>query len=92
MSKDNKFNPKVADKARELIGKFIKERRTELKITQQQLAEMANVRKATVIDVEAGCSYNFNTLLAILGMLRGEFQIIWKDPESTPHFGKPSKN
>lgn len=92
MSKDNKFNPKVADKARELIGMFIKQRRTELKITQQQLADMANVRKATIIDVEAGRSYNFNTLLAIIGMLRGEFQIIWKDPESIPHFEKPSKN
>lgn len=91
MSEGKKFNPKVADTARKLIADYIKERRKEVGYTQEQLAEMAGIRKATLVDVEAGKPYNFNTLLAILGCLRGELQIIWKDIDSLPHYGKPSK-
>jgi DNA-binding XRE family transcriptional regulator len=86
------FNPFVADTERKLIADFIKQRRKEVGYSQEQLAEMAQIRKATLVDVEAGKPYNFNTLLAILGCLRGELQIIWKDIESLPHYGKPSKN
>ena len=86
------FNPKVADTARKIIADFIKERRKEVGYTQEQLSEMAGIRKATLVDVEAGRPYNFNTLLAILGCLRGELQIIWKDIESLPRYGTPSKN
>lgn len=85
MSEGKKFNPKVADTARKLIANYIKERRKEISYTQEQLSEMAGIRKATLVDVEAGRAYNFNTLLAILGCLRGEIQIIWKDIESMPH-------
>lgn len=92
MSKGKNFNPLVAETARKIIADFIKERRKEVGYTQVQLAEMAGIRKATIVDVEAGKPYNFNTLLAILGCLRGELQIIWKDIENMPHFGKLSKN
>lgn len=92
MSKGKNFNPLVADTARKLIADFIKERRKEVGYSQEQLAEMAQIRKATLVGVEAGRAYNFNTLLAILGCLRGEIQIIWKDIDSLPHYGKPSKN
>jgi transcriptional regulator with XRE-family HTH domain len=92
MAEDKKFNPKVADKARQLIGQFIKERRDELGWSQQKLADMADIRKATLIDVEAGRTYNMNTLLAILGCLRGKLNIEWQDIDSMPHFGKPSQN
>lgn len=86
------FNPKAADTARKIIADFMKERRKEVGYTQVQLAEMAGIRKATLVEVEAGRAYNFNTLLAILGCLRGEIQIIWKDIDSLPHYGNPSKN
>lgn len=92
MSEDRKFNSSIADTARKLIGDYIRERRKEVGYSQEQLASMAQIRKATLIDVEAGRSYNFNTLLAIIGCLRGELQIMWKDIDSLPHFGKPSKN
>lgn len=92
MSEDKKFNPLVAETARKLIADFIKQRRKELGWSQDKLSEMADIRKATLIDVEAGKPYNVNTLLAILGCLRGELQIIWKDIESLPHYGNPAKN
>lgn len=92
MSEGKKFNPLVADAARKIIADFIKQRRKELGWSQGKLSEMADIRKATLVDVEAGRPYNFNTLLAILGCLRGELQIIWKDIESIPHYGLPSKN
>lgn len=92
MAKGRKFNPKIADIARNLIGDLIKDRRKELNMTQEDLAQMANIRRATLIDVEAGKPYEFNTLIAILGCLRGEVQIIWHDIESVPGYSKPSKN
>jgi DNA-binding XRE family transcriptional regulator len=72
MSEDKKFNPLVAGTARKLIADYIKQRRKKVGYSQEQLAEMAQIRKATLVDVEAGKPYNFNTLLAILGCLRGK--------------------
>ena len=92
MAKGKKFNPKIADIARNLIGGYIKDRRKELKMTQEELAVMANIRRATLIDVEAGKPYEFNTLIAILGCLRGEIQIVWHDIESAPGYPAASKN
>lgn len=92
MGEGKKFNPKVADKARQLIGDFIKERREYVGYTQEELSKMAGIRKATLIDVEKGRPCSLNTLLAILGCLRGKLNIEWQDIDSIPHFGTPSKN
>ena len=89
---DQRFNPKVADKARQLIGEYIKERRKERGWSLQHLADQAGVRKQTLFDMEGGRNYEINTLIAVVGCLRGELQIIWKDPESVPGFQAPSKN
>lgn len=91
-NKDKRFNPKVADIARQLIAEHIKQRRAEIGYSQQALSEMAGIRKATLVDLEAGRNYEINTLIAVLGCLRGELQIGWKDIDSMPHFGKPSQN
>ncbi len=86
-------NPDLRDIARGLIGNFIRERRTQLGWSQEKLSDLANIRRVTVTDVEAGRNYNMNTLLAILGAMRGHVvQIEWKDIESIPHFGTPEKN
>lgn len=86
MSNDKKFNPIVADIAREKIAEFVKERRKERAMSQQQLADMAGIRKATLIDLEAGRNVTLNTLIAVVACLRGEIKIIWKDPQSIPGF------
>lgn len=89
----NKFNPKIADIARQKIGKFVKQRRNKLKITQPELAEAVDVRVATISDFEKGkANLGINTLIGILGVLRIEIQFIEKDPESMPGFDSPSKN
>lgn len=92
MSNDKKFNPIVADIAREKIGEFVKERRKERAMSQQQLADMASIRKATLIDLEAGRNVTLNTIIAVVACLRGEIQVIWKDPLSVPGFNSPSMN
>ena len=86
-----KFNPKVADIAREKIGQFVRSRRTELGWSQQKVSDIADVRQATVNDVEMGRNYTINTLLAILGSMRCELQIIGHDIDSVPGFQIPSK-
>lgn len=88
----NKFNPKIADVMRKLIGNFVRERRNEQGLTLEQLAKQAGIRKQTLIDLELGRNYEINTLAAIIGCLRGELQIVWKDPETMPGFDKPVGN
>lgn len=87
-----KFNPKVADIAREKIGQFVRSRRTELGWSQQKVSDIADLRQATVNDVEQGRNYNINTLIAILGTMRCELQIVAHDIESPPGFDAPGKN
>lgn len=86
--KDKRFR----DKARQLIGDFIKERRKEVGYSQEELANMAGIRRATLTELEAGGPFTINTLLAILGILRGQFFIEWADIESIPGFAKPKPN
>ena len=87
-----KFNPKVADIAREKIGQFVRSRRTELGWSQQKVSDIADLRQATVNDVEQGRSYNVNTLIAILGAMRCELQLVPHDINSIPGIKTPSKN
>jgi hypothetical protein len=42
--------------------------------------------------MELGRNYEINTLIAVIGCLRGELQIIWKNIESMPGFDKPNQN
>ena len=71
----------------------MRNRRNELKITQPQLAEAVDVRVATISDFEKGkANIGINTLIAILGVLRIEIQLIEKDPETMPGFDPPNKN
>ena len=93
MHKGIKFNYKVADKARQLIGDFVSMRRKELGWTQQDLADMIQRPRQRVAEVEGGRFQHIDTLIACIGCLRGELQIIWKDPDNdVPGFGEVGKN
>lgn len=93
MNKDRKFNYKVADKARELIGEWVAMRRKELQLTQEDLAAIIQRPRQRVQEVETGKFQHIDTLIACIGALRGELQIVWKDPDNdVPGFGSVEKN
>lgn len=55
---------------REEIGKAIKSRRQNLKVTQQELADLADVNINTVVAIERGAGNpKIETLLAICDVL-----------------------
>lgn len=55
---------------REEIGKVIKSRRQNLKVTQQELADLADVNINTVVAIERGTGNpKIETLLAICDVL-----------------------
>jgi transcriptional regulator with XRE-family HTH domain len=71
MDKNRKFNPQVADKARELIGEFFKERRIELGMSQQDLADCAGIRQHHLSRFENGLqNITIDKLIALGGCLR----------------------
>lgn len=93
MSKDKRFNYKVAEITREKIGEWVAFRRKELGWTQQQLAEMIQRPRERIAEVENGRFQHIDTLIACIGCLRGEMQIIWKDPDNdVPGFGTVDHN
>ena len=86
------MNSEIANTARKLIGAFIKERRKELGWSQAFLANKSEIRQATVNDVENGRNYEINTLLAILGAMRGFVSIEWREMDSIPGMPDMGKN
>lgn len=93
MNKDRKFNYKVADIAREKIGEWVAMRRKELGLTQADLAAMIGRPQQRVAEVEKGNFRRIDTLIACIGVLRGEMQIIWKDADNDVHgFGPVDQN
>lgn len=93
MNKDRKFNYKVSEVAREKIGEWVAMRRKELGLTQEDLAQMIDRPRQRVQEVEKGNFQHIDTLIACIGCMRGELQIIWKDPDNdVPGFGPVSGN
>lgn len=87
MKKDRKFNPEIADIAREKIGKFFRSRRESLGMTQQQLAQCAGIQQWRVSAFEDGkANITINTLLAIAGCLRVGVTFEEKDSDSPAGF------
>lgn len=55
---------------KEQIGKFIREKRTELNLSQSQLAEMANLSYRRVLDIEKDHrNYSIEVVIDLLGSL-----------------------
>lgn len=98
--KNNNFmNEKVLLEARTMIAGFITNRRKELKITQEELAEKTGLGIATIKRFEAGKFWiNIKTLLIICNSLQMFFFLEEKDSEKElakmmkERWGKISKN
>lgn len=91
--KDRKFNPKISDKFRELTGKFFKERRQELGMTQGDLCRCAGMTQPQLSRFEDGeQNITINNLAALAGCLRMEIQYVTKDPNSVAGFDSPNQN
>lgn len=93
MSKDKKFNPQVADVARELTGKYFRERREELGMTQKELAECAGIRQHHLSYFESGHqNVTINTLFALAGCLRLKMFFEEADPNTPAGFEPQGEN
>ncbi len=57
------------------LGNSIRERRRELGLTQEQLAEKVGVRQRTISDVESAGAARIDTLLRMLGALELELLV-----------------
>jgi transcriptional regulator with XRE-family HTH domain len=92
-NKDRKFNPKVADKARELLGQFFRERRIELGMTQSDLANCAGIRQHHLSQFENGTqNVTINVLLALAGCLRLKMYFETADPNTVAGFEPLEEN
>ncbi len=64
--KVNKMNENTLNEARKMIAEFIKSRRVQLMLTQQQLADKAGWHQQTIQRIEAGKFFlNLKQLLII---------------------------
>lgn len=68
------------DKQRKIIGKQIRKRRLEFKLSQETLASQVGIRKATLSEIENGNNCTVNTLLGIIKQLDGNVVICWNEP------------
>lgn len=48
------MNEKVLEEARKLIAGFLLQRREELQLTQQELADLCGFHRNTIVNIEAG--------------------------------------
>lgn len=93
------MNEQVLLEARRLIAGFIRNRRIELKMSQEELAEKTQLGIATIRRFEAGKFWiNLQTLLIICNVLSLSFFLEEKDSEKElaammrKRWGTPSKN
>lgn len=93
------MNELVLLEARKMIAGFIRNRRIELKMSQEELAEKTNLGIATIKRFEAGKFWiNLQTLLIICNSLEMYFFLEEKDSEKElakmmrDRWGTPSKN
>lgn len=79
---------------KEQIGNFVKEQREAQGLTQQALADKAQVRRQTVLDIEnASLGYAIDKLLAVLNALGVGLSFITATKETTTAFiFRPTKN
>lgn len=93
------MNEQVLLEARRMIAGFIRNRRIELKMSQEELAEKTQLGIATIRRFEAGKFWiNLQTLLIICNALNMYFFLEEKDSEKElatmmrNRWGTPSKN
>ncbi len=75
-----------------MIGDKLKQRRTELKLTQQQLAEMVGAKKNTISNYECGISSpNEDTIITLMDALQCDANYLfdYKEPTQNNAFDPP---
>ena len=93
MDKDRKFNPEIADIAREQIGQFFKDRREELKMTQGDLSTCSGVLQYQISNFEKGKqNLTINSLLTLSGCLRLKIFFETADPTTVAGFKELNEN
>lgn len=66
---------------RDQLGKFIREKRTELKLSQSQLAEKANISYRRVLDIEKNNrNASFDVVNELLGSMGYDLTITPREP------------
>ena len=71
----------------EAYGKAIKQLRKFRQMTQQQLADAAELRMPTISDIEAGkANFNINTLIRISAALKCEIEITFTPLKMKAYF------
>lgn len=91
--KDRRFNPDIAAMARKKMAEFLIIRRKELGLSQQELAAMVGIRRASITAIESGnTNFTIDSFIAVLGCLRCELKIEAKDIDSIPGYEKPNSN
>lgn len=89
----NRFNPEIANIAREKIGKFFKQRREALGLTVRELAGMSDSTASQVTNFELGKqNVTINTLIAFAGCLRMGIYFEEKDTNTPAGFESPIGN
>lgn len=73
--KNKTVHADVINAARQKIGELIRISRNEAGLSQAALAEIANVRQATVHKLESGNEVNISTLIAVVAALNGRIII-----------------
>ena len=60
------------------LGQLIHDRRTELGLSQTELADKAKVRQADISHLENGLNSEAKTIFKVFKALTGELQVKWK--------------
>ena len=93
MTEPRKFNPEIADKAREVMGQFFRERRVELGMTQGDLCRCAGLTQPQLSRFEEGNqNLTINSLLALAGCLRLKIFFETADPNTVAGFEPLNEN
>lgn len=93
MTNPKKFNPEIADKAREVMGQFFRERRIELGMTQGDLCKCAGLTQPQLSRFEEGNqNLTINSLLALAGCLRLKIFFETADPNTVAGFETLNEN
>lgn len=64
------------------IGAMIRRIRKQQHLSQQQLADKAHVRRATIVDMEAGKGCQLDTLVAVAAALGRKVSLMKNTPDN----------
>lgn len=93
MPEPRKFNTEIADKAREVMGQFFRDRRIELRMTQGDLCRCSGLTQPQLSKFEEGNqNLTINSLLALAGCMRLKIFFETADPNTVAGFEPLNEN